>query len=379
MSEEFSGNSKKIDGWQEYKEKDKVSLAVQKNPERKQLLSKQINQLDLEKVNSVKDLVDNFKGMSIQARNIGTCAEIMEEMLADGDRPTIFLGLSGALIAGGLRKVISDMVKNNLVDVIVSTGAVLYQDFYQGLGHKHYKGDSNTDDLLLRDLLIDRIYDTYVDEIKFDQTDHEIADWLETLEPKDYSSRELLYLLGKQIKDEESILYQASKNNVPVFSPALCDSSIGIGYTIYYSRHKDEPLNKRVTLDMIRDNYEVLQIVDKSKKTGAIYVGGGTPKNWINDAVVMASYVRKREIDGHFYIFQITTDVPHWGGLSGSTLKEAQSWGKIYKKATKQMVFVEASVALPLIVGSVIQKPELYKDRSRLNLKWNWNELESIY
>ena len=352
---------------------------VSKMPERKGYLTDVVEQVDLTKTNSVRDLVKSFSNMSIQARNIGQCAEIFENMLTDKDRPTILLGLSGPLIAAGLRNVIKDMIKLNLVDAIVSTGAVLYQDFYQSMGFRHFKGDPYEDDIKLRSLLIDRIYDTYVDEVHFDHTDHKIADWLETLEPRDYSSRELMHLLGAEIEDDNSILYQAYHNNIPVFSPALCDSSIGIGYTIYYARNRDKPYTERVTLDMIRDNNEILQIIDKSKKTSAIYIGGGTPKNWINDAVVMASYVRNREFDGHYYIFQVTTDVPHWGGLSGSTLKEAQSWGKVYKKATKQMAFVEASVAMPLIVGSVMQKPELYQNRSRLNYKWNGNVLESIY
>lgn len=346
-------------------------MAAVNEGERKKYLNKAIQQIDLESAKSVKDLVESFQGASIQARGIGQCAKVYENMLTDEDRPVIILGLSGALIAGGLRKVIRDLVKNNLVDVIASTGAVMYQDYYQARGYKHYAGDPAEDDVKLRELFIDRIYDTYVDEIKFDETDEHISRLIEKLPAGDYSSRQILSMLGKDANDENSILYQAYKNGVPVFSPALCDSSIGIGYVKYYSRHVKKSFRDRVTLDMIKDNYEIVKIIQKAKKTGAIYIGGGTPKNWVNDAVVMVSYITGQEFPGHTYIFQLTTDVPHWGGLSGSTLKEAQSWGKVSKKATKATAYVEATVSLPLVAGYIMQKPELYKNRKRLKFDWN--------
>ena len=112
---------------------------------------------------------------------------------------------------------------------------------------------------------------------------------------------------------------------MPVFSPALIDSSIGIGLTLYYQAHRGRP---RFILDSIRDNYELVQILSASERTAVVYIGGGTPKNWINDGIVMANYAFGREGEGHFYALQITTDSPHWGGLSGSTLDEAQSWGR---------------------------------------------------
>jgi len=352
---------------------------IKNSEERKRFLTEEVKQVDLEKATSIKDLVSSFKDSSIQSREIGKCADIYEMMLTDEDRPTIFMGMAGALIAGGQRKVLRDMVKNRLVDAIVSTGAILYQDFYQAKGGKHYKGDPDSDDVVLRDLLINRIYDTYIDEIKCDDVDRFIANFVEKLEPRDYSTREFMYELGKEADDENSILYWAYKNNIPVFCPALCDSSIGIGLTLYYGRNKEKKVQERVTIDNIRDNFEILQIIDKSKKTSAIYLGGGVPKNWINDAIVMASYYRNREFDGHYYIFQITMDSVYWGALSGSTLKEAQSWGKVNKKATKTMAHVETTVALPLIVGSIMQQPELYKNRKPLDYKWKGNVLESIY
>ena len=340
--------------------------------DRKELLSKPIKQLDLENTKTILDLVRAFRDASIQARNIGKCFEIYEDMLTDEDRPTIILGLSGPLIAAGLRKVIRDMIHNRIVDVVVSTGAIMYQDFYQGRGFKHYAGSPEMDDKMLRNLMIDRIYDTLVDEEKFEETDRMIAKIVGSLKPGNYSSRQILSFLGESIDDENSILHTAYKNGVPIFSPALNDSSIGIGLTLYYESHKN---SERITLDSIKDNHEFLHIVLKSKKTAAILVGGGVPKNWINDAVVMANYAYQKEIEGHSYAFQITTANPADGGLSGSTLEEAQSWGKIWQKATKATAYVEASVALPLIVGAVLQKG-IHTGRKKINFVWTNDSVE---
>jgi deoxyhypusine synthase len=343
--------------------------------ERKELLSRPIKQIDLDNAKTVLDLVSAFRSTSIQARNLGHCFEIYEDMLTDKDRPTIILGLSGPLIAAGLRKVIRDMIHNGIVDVVVSTGAIMYQDFYQGRGFKHYAGSPDMDDRMLRKLMIDRIYDTLVDEEKFEETDRMIAKIVGNLEPGSYSSRQILSLLGENIDDENSILHTAYKHGVPIFAPALNDSSIGIGLTLYYENHKNK---ERITLDSIKDNHEFLHIVLNSKKTAAILVGGGVPKNWVNDAVVMANYAYQKEIEGHAYAFQITTASPADGGLSGSTLEEAQSWGKIWQKATKATAYVEASVALPLIVGAVLQKG-VPNNRKKINFVWTDDSVEVKY
>lgn len=337
---------------------------------RKSLLSTPVKSIDLENAVSVKDLVESFKSASIQARNIGRAAEVYENMLTDPSRPTVILGLTGALIAAGLRKVIRDLVDRGLVDVIVSTGAVLYQDLYQARGFKHYVGSPFADDTVLRDMSIDRIYDTYVDELKFEATDRYIARVIESMGPGVYSSREVMEALSSRLDDEQSILFTAHRRGVPVFSPALNDSSIGIGLTLLHFKQ----LKKRESfvLDSIKDNYELVEIILKSKKTGVIYIGGGTPKNWINDAEVMAGYAFDTEIKGHSYAIQLTTDAPHWGGLSGSTLEEARSWGKIQKKATTATAYVEASVSLPLIAGYVLGK-RLYEGRKRLSFQWKRN------
>lgn len=342
---------------------------------RKDILSTPVEQIDLSKVKTVTDLVEAYKGASIQARAMGRCASVYENMLTDPVRPTVILGLSGALIAGGLRLVLRDMVKHRIVDCIVSTGAVLYQDFYQAMGYEHYKGDPGVDNLKLREHFIDRIYDTYVDERKFREVDHYIGKLVEELDPRPHSTRELLGRLGELAhrKGDRGILATAWAEGVPCFVPALNDSSIGIGLTEHYKENRGK---ERFSLDPIRDNYELTQIKGKSKKTGVIYVGGGTPKNYINDVEVIAE-VLGYDVAGHEYAFQITADAPHWGGLSGSTLEEAQSWGKIHKEATKATVYSEATIALPLLVGHILQKG-VHNGRKTVEFDWDGDTLDDV-
>ncbi|MBI2091668.1 MAG: deoxyhypusine synthase family protein [Deltaproteobacteria bacterium] len=350
-------------------------LTAAQHKTKQEILSTPVEPIDLENINGVDDLVAAFRGASIQARRIGECAEVWEKMAADPERPTIILGLAGPLVAAGLRKVIRDLIAHNLIDAIVSTGAIMYQDYYQAKGYLHYVGSPDAEDTRLRDLYIDRIYDTYVDEAKFWETDCGIGKFADTLKPGNYSSRMFLEALAGTVSDEQSILVTARKHGIPIFAPAINDSSIGIGLTEHYHRCLKEG-RKGVTIDSIQDNYELTQVVVKSKCTSAVYIAGGVPKNFINDSVVM-SYIFDRDTGGHRYAIQLTTDVPHWGGLSGSTLSEATSWGKVSKKATHQMAFVEPSVSLPLIAGYLIKK-ESGKNRSRIVFNWTPPALNGI-
>ena len=343
---------------------------------KKKLLTKPVRQCDLSGVSNLTDLLEAYADMSIQARNLGGCFKVYEAMLADRNRPTIMLGLAGPLIAGGLRRVIRDMIEHRLVDVVVSTGAILYQDFFQVRGFNHWRGTADADDAVLREFFIDRIYDTYVDEEAFWKTDTWIGHFAEMLGPGRFSSRSFLQELSAHAaQDENSILGTAYRRGVPVFCPALNDSSIGIGLTEHYRRCRLNGIEP-ITIDSIRDNYELTQIVVKSKKTAAVYIAGGVPKNYINDSMVMA-YIFGAE-RSHSYAIQLTTDAPHWGGLSGSTLDEAKSWGKINTKATSQMAFVEPTVSLPLLVGAILQK-KLTDRRSRLRFKWEEDVLKKLY
>ena len=354
---------------------EKSNLGKRLKKQKANTLKTPIKQINLMEIGSIVELLDSYSEASIQARNLGTCAKVFESMLTDKKRPTIILGLAGPLIAAGLRKVIRDMIEYNLVDAIVSTGAIIYQDYYQAIGHKHYKGTPNADDSALRTLLIDRIYDTYVDEEKFAEVDSHIAKYAGSIKAKKYSSREFLSLLSETVNDPDSILVTARKRGIPIFCPALNDSSIGIGLTEHYYSQKKAG-RPGITIDSIRDNYELTQIVVKSSDTAAFYVAGGVPKNFINDSIVM-SYIFGKKSAGHKYALQVTTDAPHWGGLSGSTLKEATSWGKINKKASTAMAFVEPSVSLPLIAGYALEK-KLGEKRKRIKFDWENDVLRNL-
>lgn len=343
-------------------------LDAEAQREKREILSTPVEMLHLDTPKTIAQLVESFGNASIQARQIGTCAKVWEAACRDPEQPTIILGLAGPLVAAGLRRVIRDLIEQKIVDVIVSTGAILYQDFYQARGFKHYRGTPLADDVQLRDLYIDRIYDTYVDEEAFWQTDCFIGTLVDKLPAGNYSSRQLLAYLGEHVQnDKESILGTAYRHGVPVFAPALNDSSIGIGLTNHYHRCRQEG-RAGIALDALQDNYELTQLVIQSTATAAMYIAGGVPKNYINDSVVMA-YIFNTDTGGHRYAMQLTADNPHWGGLSGSTLSEATSWGKVNREATHAMAFVEPSVSLPLVAGYLLER-QVGRERGRLQYTW---------
>lgn len=349
-------------------------LAPKDRAARRGLLAQRVKALDVRPGLTVADMVESMSGMSIQARNIGLCAEVLRGIYTDRARPTVMLGLAGPLVAAGLRKVIRDLIVGGYVDVVVSTGAILYQDIYQARGHGHFRGSPAADDTVLRDLRIDRIYDTYVDEEKFIETDVWCGRLADELPDGNYSSRQYLDHIGSRLDDEQSIVRQCHLLGVPIFSPAINDSSIGIGLT--HHRHRCLRQGRAgVAIDSIADNYELTQIVVKSRKTAAIYVAGGVPKNYINDSIVMG-YIFGLE-RGHDYALQITTAVTQDGGLSGSTLGEAQSWGKIKKQANFAMAWVEPSVSLPLLAGYVFDRFPA-GERPRLSMNWDGQILRNL-
>ncbi|MCK4304125.1 MAG: deoxyhypusine synthase family protein [Candidatus Eisenbacteria sp.] len=349
-------------------------LAPGQKAAREKICSEPVRQLVLDGRTTVADMVEAMGKMSIQARGIGQCAQVLKAMYSDPRRPTVLLGLAGPLIAAGLRRVIRDLIACGGVDVLVSTGAILYQDIYQARGHQHFIGVPDADDAALRKLHLDRIYDTYVDEDKFWDTDTWIGRLADELPPGNYSSRQFLEHIADHLEDEESIVGTCRRMGIPMFSPALNDSSIGIGLT----EHRVRAVKERrdgVCIDSIQDNHELVQIVVKSPCTAAIYVAGGVPKNYINDSVVMG-YLYGQE-RGHDYALQVTTAVTADGGLSGSTLSEARSWGKIKSEAHYAMAWVEPSVSLPLLVGYVLGR-NLTARRAELRYKWDGCLLRSV-
>jgi deoxyhypusine synthase len=297
---------------------------------------------------AASDLLARMERISFQGRNLATARRIWEKMLA-GDC-TIFMGLAGALSAGGLRMIVSYLITHRYIDCLVSTGANLYHDLHETRGRHHYLGSPHEDDAALAEERIDRVYDTYASEKEFCDNDEWIAAFALTLERRPYGAREFLYKLGEHLWKEtgqEGILTAAYKANVPIFCPAIADSSIGMGLS--QARHRDRGAG---LIDVIGDIVESANIVIRHPRTASVVLGGGTPKNFINQASVQAEFFDDR-VGGHRYALQIVTDVPHFGGASGSSLEEARSWGKLATDAEQVTVHVDATVALPLLVSAL--------------------------
>src|SRR5918996_698990 len=295
------------------------------------------------------DLLTRMERISFQGRNLATARRIWERML--GGDCTIFLGMAGALSAGGMRLVVAHLIEHRYVDCLVSTGANLYHDLHETRGRRHYVGSPREDDAKLQADRIDRVYDTYASEQEFCDNDEWIAEFTLTLERRPYTSREFLFRLGEHLWKEtgrEGILTAAYRASVPIFCPAIADSSIGMGLS--QARHHDAAAGH---VDVIGDIIESANVVIRRPRTASVVLGGGTPKNFINQASVQAEFYDDR-VGGHRYALQIVTDVPHFGGASGSSLEEAQSWGKLATDAEQVTVHADVTVALPILVSALV-------------------------
>jgi deoxyhypusine synthase len=319
---------------------------------KKELFKEKIQHIDIKTFNSIP-LVESFDHMAFQSRNLARACKIYDAMLKDKDCTTI-LCLAGSLVSGGLKKVIIDLIKHNMIDTIVSTGAIVVdQDFFEGLGFNHYRGFVNADDNKLRELMIDRIYDTFIDEEDLricDMATKKIAD---SMKPGAYSSREFIYEMGKYLdkngKNPESFVLEAYKNEVPIFCPAFSDSSAGFGLVFHQTEKKEH-----VSIDSVKDFRELTELKVNAKETGLVMIGGGVPKNFVQDTVVAADILGV-EAPMHKYAIQLTVADERDGALSGSTLKEANSWGKV-DSSFEQMVYGEATVTFPLLASYAYHK-----------------------
>ena len=326
--------------------------------EKRQLLNQPIEHLDLEAFDSVP-LVEAMGKMSFTARDLSRAAEIYDRMLGDRDCAVI-LCLAGSLISSGLKHILISLVEHSMVDAVVSTGAnMVDQDFFEGLGFRHYAAPepyrSGLFDDRLRGLMIDRIYDTFIDEEELRECDHAVKEIADALDPRPYSSRELMIELGKYLREhdkgERSLLSAASELGVPIFCPALSDSSAGLGIVAHIQERRGKAA---VSFDSAKDFWELTQVKIRNPTTGLLMVGGGVPKNFAQDIVVAAD-ILGHDAPMHKYAIQISVADARDGALSGSTLKEAASWGKV-DTGYEQMVFSEATVALPLIAGYAYRK-----------------------
>ncbi len=330
--------------------------------EKKDFLKETIKHIDIKSFDSTA-IINAMRGMSFSSRDTAQAADIYLRMLNDKDC-TVILTLAGSTSAGGCMQVYADMIKNNMIDAVVATGAsVVDMDFFEALGFKHYRGTPFINDTLLRDNYVDRIYDTFIDEEELQSCDSAIKAIADSLDPRPYSSREFITEMGKYLvlhsKKKESLVQLAYEHEVPVFCPAFSDSSAGFGLV----KHQWENPGKHVTIDSVKDFLELTMIKMKAQTTGLFMIGGGVPKNFAQDTVV-CSEILGVPAPMHKYAVQITVADVRDGACSSSTLKEASSWGKV-DTVYEQMVYAEATTVLPLIVSFVFHQKDWTRERPK--------------
>jgi deoxyhypusine synthase len=336
-------------------------------PQKADYLRERVEHIDIKRFDA-RPIVEAMGRMAFQARNLHRAMAIYEAMLREPEGGVI-LCLAGSLVSAGLKQVVVDLIRHCMVDVVVSTGAnIVDQDFFEGLGYAHYLGSPRADDQELRALRIDRIYDTYLDEDELRECDLAVARLAAELEPRPYSSRELVAEMGRFLARQtpriDGIVLSAFEMGVPIFCPAFSDCSAGFGLVLHQWQRRRAP---HLSVDSVRDFLELTQVKLAARQTGLFMIGGGVPKNFAQDVVVAAD-VLGLDVPMHKYAVQITVADERDGGLSGSTLREACSWGKV-SPTYEQMVFGEATVLVPLLVSAVFhgdaareRRPRRYAD-----------------
>ncbi len=338
------------------------------------LLNQTVEHIDLSGLKGCASLVKAMGKTAFQGRNLSRATDIYEMMLKD-QACMIILCLAGSLISAGMKKIIVDLIEHNMVDAIVSTGAnIVDQDFFEGLGFSHYQANPDAvDDNKLQELMIDRIYDTYIDEEHLRICDHTIFEIANKLTPRAYSSREFIQLMGaylhKHGKNKTSIVHAAYKKHLPIFVPAFSDCSAGFGLVLHQVKHPQ----KHVAIDSVKDFRELTELKVANNDSGLLMLGGGVPKNFAQDIVVAAELL-EHDAPMHKYAVQITVADERDGGLSGSTLREACSWGKV-ATTYEQMVYAEVTLAFPLLAGAAFESG-VGKHRTAKNLSQRFASLK---
>ncbi|MEK9755235.1 MAG: deoxyhypusine synthase [Rhodospirillaceae bacterium] len=321
------------------------------------LLGREVVHVDITSFDA-RPIIAAMQGMSFSSRDLGRATEIYNEMLADKDC-TIMLTLAGSTSAGGCMNLYADLLANNMIDCIVATGAsIVDMDFFEGLGFKHYQAGEAVADDQLRDMRIDRIYDTYIDEDDLQNCDHTIGAIADGLAPGPYSSRAFIREMGRYLsehgKKENSLVRLAYERDVPIFCPAFSDSSAGFGLVKHQVTRMKEK-KPYLSIDSVADFRELTDIKIQAGTTGLLMIGGGVPKNFAQDTVVCAEILGHEDVEMHKYAVQITVADVRDGACSSSTLKEACSWGKV-SMAQEQMVYAEATTVLPLLASDAYHR-----------------------
>lgn len=337
---------------------------------KKHLLNHPVIPFEISKNSSVKKALQKMSKTSFQARQLGYALMVFEKMLSD--RVAIFMGFAGAMVPAGMREVVVYLMKNHLIDCLVSTGANLFHDIHETLGFNNYIGSPDVDDTFLRKSRIDRIYDVFADDLEFEEVDRYIMDFAEGLNhSRPYTTREFFYRFGKHLSKDakrDGIITTAYKAGIPIYCPAIGDSSFGIALAVMKNKK-----NKTVIFDVVGDVLETTEITSRAPASAEFIIGGGTPKNFIQQTEVTANLMGVN-VEGLRYAIQLTQDSPVWGGLSGCTFDEAKSWGKVAFDAKKVVVYVDSTIGLPLLVSAIAEMkirrvPPLKMDLSGRELK----------
>lgn len=323
--------------------------------DRDALFTRPIQPFEINPDDSASDLLRKMGNTAFQARNLGRATDVWEAML--NDRTTIILSLSGALIPAGMRKLMVYLIEHRFIDCIVSTGAQIFHDLNESLGHPHYQSEHGLNDGELREMRVVRFFDTVADDRHQDATERYIKAFAESLESRPYTTREFLHLLGTdagQKVKEEGMLTAAAKASVPIFCPALGDSILGTA--LAWARFQAK---SQLQIDIVADVLETREIVAQTEaqdaRTALLVLGGGVPRNYAQQTATLGYMTGDDEwFKTHLYAIQITTDQPHWGGLSGATFEESKSWGKFDLERSQTVhVYCDATIALPLLATAV--------------------------
>ncbi|MCD5410010.1 MAG: deoxyhypusine synthase [Methanocellales archaeon] len=305
------------------------------------MLQKPIKQIRLESDMTINQLIEEMRGAAFGAGRLAEAVDIYEAMLRDDG--TKFFGFAGAMVPAGMRQIVVDLIKDQQIDVLVTTGANIVHDLIEAFGGRHYKGTEQVDDLELGRRQINRIFDVFIPERHFTVFEDRLLDIFADIDRECMGIRELLTEIGMRVKDPNSIISMATEKNVPIFCPAIADSAIGLQAWLYTQ-------TKKLDVDTFKDMREFMDICYNAKKTGAMFVGGGVPKNFILQSMLVTPRA------GFDYAIQLTIDRAETGGLSGATLDEAKSWGKVGEDAHTVTVYADATIALPIIIAAVKER-----------------------
>jgi len=335
---------------------------------------RKLEPIEVKAQKKISELLIEMSKTGFQGRKLGEVVDVWEEMLRDD--VVIFFGYAGSMSTTGQWKIINWLIENRFIDVLVSTGANISEDILEAMGGTYWQGHSLIDDEELAKYKIDRFYDVFADELEYEQMENLIADFMIGLKPDySYSSAEFLHLFGKYLLsiNVKSIVATAYKNNVPVFCPAIVDSAYGVAY-ILNRRRSHGKFN--VFIDQMKDFEQIVEIKRRSKSTGVIYIGGGVPKDFIQLTAIASSITEDGKYgkpSPHKYAIQITTDAPHWGGLSGCTFEEAISWGKESKEGRNVQCYCDATIALPIVVHALAERVD--RRVNAPDLSWMFKDL----